>query len=406
MATSAGGVVAVDGYTALSAHGVVWDITVAGAHNYYVSASETSDAVLVHNADELCSEPLTLDQFDQLDTFLREANDPALDQGFAELFDESFRVAQAFGASQRQYEDMLERLARLASENPETLRELAVKPAWLTSAITAGPGKFEKIVDAAVAKPLLRGSTPNAVFRLGSLSTTQLDEALPILVALSDDVPQVAFDSVLHQADVIGGIRQLKPGASPRVGADGKMLSVRGTPRQRTVKSVVVDANGNPVIDPVNGLPYFEADGVRVHVTELNTVVFPEVYNGRQVRFASVELRQDQILVGVRSQDFANANAQMADRVRRFRGLPPYAAPDTGALDSPVIDEALQDWFIANPTTKASPEIDLPGDSREWTWHHHETTGRLDLVDRRVHQTATPHTGGASIWGNTEALKS
>jgi len=184
------------------------------------------------------------------------------------------------------------------------------------------------------------------------------------------------------------------------------MRSVKGQPRQRTVKTVLSDADGNPLIDPANGLPYFEADGVRVHVTELNTVLFPEVYNGRRVKFATVELRQDQILLGTSRQDFASANAQMADRVRRFRGLPPYAAPDPGALDPTVVDEALQDWFIENAAAKTSPKNVAPGDTRQWTWHHSEVTGRLELIDTRVHRNATPHTGGDSVWGNTEALRS
>jgi A nuclease of the HNH/ENDO VII superfamily with conserved WHH len=33
------------------------------------------------------------------------------------------------------------------------------------------------------------------------------------------------------------------------------------------------------------------------------------------------------------------------------------------------------------------------------TWHHHQDTGRMQLVDRAEHEAFVPHTGGMSIWG-------
>ena len=33
-----------------------------------------------------------------------------------------------------------------------------------------------------------------------------------------------------------------------------------------------------------------------------------------------------------------------------------------------------------------------------YVWHHHQKTGKLQLVNARVHQQ-TGHTGGKSIWG-------
>jgi len=32
-------------------------------------------------------------------------------------------------------------------------------------------------------------------------------------------------------------------------------------------------------------------------------------------------------------------------------------------------------------------------------WHHHEKTGRLQLVDKNLHDK-TGHTGGKAIWGS------
>ncbi len=33
------------------------------------------------------------------------------------------------------------------------------------------------------------------------------------------------------------------------------------------------------------------------------------------------------------------------------------------------------------------------------TWHHHQDIGKMQLVDRKIHNTFKPHTGGMSIWG-------
>lgn len=37
-----------------------------------------------------------------------------------------------------------------------------------------------------------------------------------------------------------------------------------------------------------------------------------------------------------------------------------------------------------------------------YTWHHHEDTGRMQLVETAIHQ-GTPHRGGKSIWGGGSA---
>lgn len=35
---------------------------------------------------------------------------------------------------------------------------------------------------------------------------------------------------------------------------------------------------------------------------------------------------------------------------------------------------------------------------RGYVWHHHQDTGKLQLVNKTIHQK-TGHTGGKSIWG-------
>ena len=39
-----------------------------------------------------------------------------------------------------------------------------------------------------------------------------------------------------------------------------------------------------------------------------------------------------------------------------------------------------------------------------YTWHHHEETGKLQLVDRKIHRM-TGHTGGRAIWGGGSAYR-
>ena len=57
-------VTGIDDGTGVSA--TVWDISVAGVHNFYVAADASSVPVLVHNADEVCSLQVSLGAFDEL----------------------------------------------------------------------------------------------------------------------------------------------------------------------------------------------------------------------------------------------------------------------------------------------------------------------------------------------------
>ncbi|WP_211564815.1 HNH endonuclease [Marinomonas gallaica] len=48
--------------------------------------------------------------------------------------------------------------------------------------------------------------------------------------------------------------------------------------------------------------------------------------------------------------------------------------------------------FFMKPKANGKAPPDL-------TWHHHQDTGRLQLLSRDEHQAFVPHTGGMSIWG-------
>jgi len=49
---------------------------------------------------------------------------------------------------------------------------------------------------------------------------------------------------------------------------------------------------------------------------------------------------------------------------------------------------------------KALRDIDN-GEARisDYTWHHHQDTGKMQLVDRKAHGSTKPHVGGKKIWG-------
>ena len=49
------------------------------------------------------------------------------------------------------------------------------------------------------------------------------------------------------------------------------------------------------------------------------------------------------------------------------------------------------EFFMKDPSLKSSPD--------GLTWHHHQDTGRMQLVETIEHEAFVPHTGGMSIWG-------
>jgi hypothetical protein len=48
-------------------------------------------------------------------------------------------------------------------------------------------------------------------------------------------------------------------------------------------------------------------------------------------------------------------------------------------------------WFMKDPAVQKPP--------KGLTWHHHQDTERMQLVDEKIHSIFKPHTAGMSIWG-------
>jgi hypothetical protein len=55
------------------------------------------------------------------------------------------------------------------------------------------------------------------------------------------------------------------------------------------------------------------------------------------------------------------------------------------------LTDAQVEFFKRTKASMSSP----PG----LTWHHHQDTGRMQLVELLEHRAFVPHTGGMSVWG-------
>jgi hypothetical protein len=76
--------------------------------------------------------------------------------------------------------------------------------------------------------------------------------------------------------------------------------------------------------------------------------------------------------------------------------------------------QILRDHLNANPKLKKEFLEQFPEDERDlieehlekghykignYTWHHHQETGRMQLIPSDIHNKGKPHTGGHRIWG-------
>ena len=65
-----------------------------------------------------------------------------------------------------------------------------------------------------------------------------------------------------------------------------------------------------------------------------------------------------------------------------------------------LYDDIMKDNNLRSKFTETEIELFKHGKvPNKYTWHHHQETGVLQLVDREVHRK-TGHTGGFTIWGS------
>ncbi|KAB2877504.1 HNH endonuclease [bacterium] len=72
-----------------------------------------------------------------------------------------------------------------------------------------------------------------------------------------------------------------------------------------------------------------------------------------------------------------------------------------GGPNDVMIEPTGNDYFDFKAANEAAGYSRTP---KGYTWHHHQNTGRMQLVDSKIHRL-TGHTGGASIWYGDEKLK-
>ena len=64
-----------------------------------------------------------------------------------------------------------------------------------------------------------------------------------------------------------------------------------------------------------------------------------------------------------------------------------------------LFQTAARDGNVFNKFTREELELFRRGKiPSSYTWHHHQSSGVMQLVDREIHRR-TGHTGGISIWG-------
>ena len=358
----------------------VWDISVAGVHNFYVAADDSSVPVLVHNAADACGEPLLLEDFVEILDFLDESS-VEVSEGLSEVFADAFASAVDRNVGRGEYERVLSRIARLADEHPDVLRELAVRPDWVNSAGLAGASRFDELVTAATTNRFVRDLEPDAVTNLGSLGGTEFREAVGILDDLGV-VDQELVDAVLLQSDFLGGVRQLVPGAEPR------LVTINGVPHALDVTGVRHRIQPGPPARSIR-LP----NGVTVSVTPNGFVAFPQSSGTQRISFAAVQIGPREI---ANPGDFRAANAVMRERIELFKDgrlTDPAQIAEVESLPTELVD-----WFLTR-AQQTSPNV-LNGAGANYTWHHSEITGRLELVDFETHDLVG-HLGGSSVWGET-----
>ncbi|MEG7956364.1 HNH endonuclease, partial [Bacillus mobilis] len=64
-----------------------------------------------------------------------------------------------------------------------------------------------------------------------------------------------------------------------------------------------------------------------------------------------------------------------------------------------LYEQIVKDPKLAAKFTAEEIELFKKGEKpKTYTWHHHQDTGRMQLVDAFLHEK-TGHTGGYNIWG-------
>ncbi|MBC7987991.1 MAG: HNH endonuclease [Luteimonas sp.] len=145
--------------------------------------------------------------------------------------------------------------------------------------------------------------------------------------------------------------------------ADGK-VNVSHGPEAGETKTVILSSEAGQTVTKKGYTITKDANGFPIFNSKFDTFV-PDALLG----------------TGKASDHFRFANGRVGDLLR----ADPSLARQMGLNDAQVTHLLKQP-----PSADAPPGL---------TWHHHQDTGRLQLLNRAEHQAHVPHTGGMSIWG-------
>ena len=156
-------------------------------------------------------------------------------------------------------------------------------------------------------------------------------------------------------------LEQVEEWRKPRFTEDGRVLPYQGSRNpQEPIAVLGRNRAGKTVTDGKHTLR-FDKDGFAEFETKFETLI-----------------DDSHIGSGSHRLHFKAANKRLSDAIK----AEPRLARELG----------LSPEDVANlPTSTAPPP--------EYTWHHHQDVGRMQLISRQAHELAKPHTGGMSIWG-------
>ncbi|QAA34161.1 Ig-like domain-containing protein [Clostridium manihotivorum] len=146
--------------------------------------------------------------------------------------------------------------------------------------------------------------------------------------------------------------------------------------------SLINSKNAGKVIDFGGGI-----------VVEYDPLGFP-IFKGNQVK---VDLQiVDDVVVKQKGLSNMASEEHMKVATRKFKSAMQQESNKSGqTLESYLKNKGFNDVQISDIINEESK-------IRNYTWHHHPETGRMQLVDETTHATAK-HNGGDSIWGSGSA---
>ena len=297
----------------------------------------------------------------------------------------------------------LRRLAQLNTQNPDVFTELVLRPCWVRAATTGCTDNFNRIIEAAIEQPVLRRISDDVVSSMAVRG--DLDDVLS-RTEVFDGISSVRADPGIADEILVGGsstlVRRLdqlvvrsddlslSAGASQpffdsasEAGISRRTMDVFGNPRStRFTRNTTPPIESAGLVDGVFTVRF--DDGIVVRYSDDGFPVFSEVVlpSGRSAVVGDLVLDQADILG---SADFAAANLKLAKQV------------DDGAIALP--DEVLTELNSLITRNDAGEVVSARNQSLDsWTWHHHQETGRMQLVAKEVHSPIS-HLGGARVWG-------